>query len=120
MIDPDEASHPWRDDDERLPLLFGEVVARVVGRRGWQRRLEEARVHAVWPDIAGPQLAAHTEPVRLHGGVLVVRADSTAWATQLRFLTGEVVRRANEALGPDEVRKVTIVTGRPTTDRGRS
>jgi predicted nucleic acid-binding Zn ribbon protein len=69
-------------------------------------------VHEVWDEIAGPQVAEHVRPVRLHGGVLVVRADSPAWATQVRYLATDLMRRANEVLGDGQVASVTVVTRR--------
>jgi predicted nucleic acid-binding Zn ribbon protein len=87
------------------------VLGALTARRGWQHRLEGARVHDVWAEIAGPQLAAHTRPVRLHGGVLVVRAESPAWATQVRYLSGDLLARANEVLGAGRVARVVLVTG---------
>ena len=80
-----------------------------MSRRGWDRRLEGARVHDRWEEIAGPQVAAHTEPVRLHGGVLVVRAESPTWATQVRYLSTELVARANAVLGEGQVTRVVLV-----------
>lgn len=111
MTDGDETSEPWRRRPVAPPKPLGDALSEVARRRGWVRRLEDARVHLVWEDIAGAPLAAHTEPVRLHGGVLVVRADSGTWATQVRYLTAVLLERANETLGAGRVQRVTVVTG---------
>ena len=42
-------------------------------------------------------------------GKLVVRTDSTAWATQLRLLAPSVVRRLNEDLGHGTVTVIDIL-----------
>lgn len=98
-----------RGDD---PAAIGDLLdAAVRRRRAWEPRLRGARVHALWPQIAGTQLAAHTEPVRLRGGVLVVRADSSVWATQVRYLAAELAERANAVLGAGQVTKVTVTSG---------
>lgn len=93
------------------PAAVPDLLAALARRKGWARRLEGARIHERWNDIAGEQLAAHAEPVRLHGGVLILRAESPAWATQVRYLTAELVRRANEILGEGQVVSVQVVTG---------
>jgi predicted nucleic acid-binding Zn ribbon protein len=62
--------------------------------------------------MVGEELAAHCEPVRLAGKVLVVRAESPAWATQLRYLTAQLIERAEIALGPGSVREVRVTVGR--------
>jgi predicted nucleic acid-binding Zn ribbon protein len=56
----------------------------------------------------GPDLAAHTTPETLSDGELTVTADSTAWATQLRLLAGQLVRRLNTELGDGAVRRVKV------------
>lgn len=95
-------------DPAPLADLLGGATRR---RRGWATRLEGARVHGLWIEIAGEQLGRHTEPVRLHGGVLVVRADSATWATQVRYLGGELAERANAVLGSEQVTSVRVVSG---------
>jgi predicted nucleic acid-binding Zn ribbon protein len=93
------------------PVPFGAALDRLTARPRWRRRLDDARVHEVWAQIAGPAVAAHTTPVRLSGGVLVVRVDSASWATQLRYLSGELLSRANTVLGEGRVTRITVVTG---------
>lgn len=61
-----------------------------------------------WPQIVGADLAAHTTPEALVDGELIVTADSTAWATQLRLLAGQLVRRLNVELGDGTVRRVQV------------
>lgn len=103
---------PWDDLSRKPPAALDEVLAGLVTRRGWGRRLEGARIHARWEEIAGEQLARHTEPVRLVGGVLVLRADSGAWATQVSYLSPQLAARANAVLGEEQVATVRVVTGR--------
>lgn len=105
-----------RDDPEghrrqQPPPPLADALEAFVQRRGWGRRLDGAKVHDRWEEIAGRQVAEHVQPVRLHGGVLVLRADSSAWATQVRYLTGELLARANDVLGEGQVTSVTVVTG---------
>lgn len=69
-------------------------------------------MHERWPMIVGQGLVPHTEPVRLAGGVLVVRVVSSAWATEVRYHSAELARRANEVLGDEHVRRVQVVVGR--------
>lgn len=98
------------------PSALAGELAKLSRRPGWGERLGAARVWAAWDDMVGPELAAHCEPVRLAGKVLVVRADSPPWATQLRYLTGQLIGRAESALGPGSVREVRVVVG-PLEDR---
>lgn len=100
---------------EQLPDGVDGLLHGLASSRGWEERLQEARVHEVWEKAAGQDLARHVRPVRLHGGVLVLEAASPAWATQIRYLTADLARRVNEELGADHVTHVRVVTG----NRGR-
>ena len=102
-----------RDEHARAapPTPVGDVLAGLAKRQGWSERLRGAEVFARWQEIAGPQLAAHVVPVRLLGGVLVVRAENSAWATEVSYLVADLAARANEVLGPDRVLRVTVTTG---------
>ena len=91
------------------PQPLGRALDDLVMRRRWAGRLDGARIFQLWDEVAGEQIAAHAQPVRLHGGVLVIAAEDAAWATQLRYFTSEIQARANSVMGPDTVRKVTIV-----------
>ena len=46
-----------------------------------------------WDEAVGEQVAQHVRPVKLDGGVLSVEVDDPAWATQLRFLEGNLRER---------------------------
>lgn len=101
------------------PKALSDVVTGLASTRGWGARLRGARIHGLWEEIAGPDVARHVHPVRLAGGVLVVRAESPAWATQVQYLSATLLQRANEVLGEGEVRSVTVQSARPERRRGK-
>lgn len=112
--------------DERDPQSFGSLVARVSLDRGWSPRLTDATVLGRWPQLVGPDIADHCTPVSLRDGELVLQAESTAWATQLRTLQRQLLGRLAAAVGKDVVRRIRVVapsgpTWRhgPRTVRGR-
>jgi predicted nucleic acid-binding Zn ribbon protein len=105
----DDAPHLTRVEG---PTVLAGELSRLVRRPGWDERLGAARVAAAWEEIAGPELMVHCEPVRLAGRVLVVRAATPAWATQLRYLTVQLIERSDNVLGPGSVREVNVVVGR--------
>lgn len=65
-------------------------------------------IFARWEELVGAEVASHARPYRLRAGVLVVEVDQPAWATQLRFLSGDLLRKVSEVAGPDGVREVQI------------
>ena len=84
------------------------------------------RVHGVfsrWDAIVGRDVAQHARPVSFaredDGGRLVVRTDSTAWATQMRLLAANVVRRLNQELGDGTVTVIDVAgAGRTELEAG--
>jgi predicted nucleic acid-binding Zn ribbon protein len=117
MTWPEDWASPEGRPEKPTPPALGDLVDSLKSKRGWGARLRGARVHQAWAEIAGEELARHVEPVRLAGGVLVVRAESPAWATQVSYLAPQLLQRANEVLGAGEVRTVTVQAARPDTDR---
>ena len=75
-------------------------LGRLVADHGWELDLRVHGVFGRWAELVGAEVAAHCTPESFADGRLVVRTDSTAWATQLQLLAPTVVRRLNEELGP--------------------
>jgi predicted nucleic acid-binding Zn ribbon protein len=94
--------------DPRDPQAFGDVLAKLVKARGWQRPAAEATVFGAWERVVGPDIAKHSRPIKLDDGELTVEAESTAWATQLRLLAASLLRRIAAEVGHNVVRKLHI------------
>lgn len=95
--------------DERDPVLVGPAVERLVSDRGWHLSRAVGGVAGRWTAIVGAELAAHCSPEGYDDGVLSVRADSTAWATQLRLLASTLLARLNNELGAGTVTSLNVV-----------
>ncbi len=95
--------------DDRDPQPFGRVASRVSLDRGWSPRLTDATVLGRWPQLVGPDIADHCTPMSLRDGELVLQAESTAWATQLRQLQRQMLKRLAGAVGPDVVKRIRVV-----------
>ena len=77
----------------RDPLRLGDTVDALAASLGWERSLAQSRIVAAWPEIVGESTAAHAQLVAVEDGVLSVRCDSTAWATQLRLMRRDLITR---------------------------
>ncbi|MFE5670348.1 DUF721 domain-containing protein [Agromyces sp. NPDC056523] len=75
----------------RDPRSLGSAIDQLTSQLGWTGPLSQHELLATWPDIAGDDIARHSEPIAIEGGVLQVRCESTAWATQLRMMRGELL-----------------------------
>ena len=96
------------------------MVDKLVGDQGWELELRVRGVFARWPELVGDEVAAHSTPETFADGKLVVRTDSTAWATQLKLLAPTVVRRLNEDLGDGTVTVLEVLGPHgPSWKKGR-
>ncbi|MFE2262132.1 DUF721 domain-containing protein [Streptomyces griseosporeus] len=96
--------------DGRDPMALGAAINRLITERGWEAPAAVGGVMGRWPEIVGEDVAKHCEPERYDEDerVLVVRCDSTAWATNLRLLAPTLVARLNEDLGHGRVRMIKV------------
>ncbi|MFC9680733.1 DUF721 domain-containing protein [Streptomyces sp. NPDC056948] len=97
--------------DGRDPMALGSAINRLITERGWEAPAAVGGVMGRWPQIVGEDVANHCVPERYDEDehVLVVRCDSTAWATNLRLLAPTLVARLNEDLGHGTVRQIKVL-----------
>ena len=98
-----------RTGDGRDPMLVGDTLARLAAERGWSEPLSVGGVVGRWREVVGDEVAEHCTPETFDDGLLVVRADSTTWATSLRLLAPRLLARLAEEVGPDVVTEVRVL-----------
>ncbi len=84
-------------DTGRDPMPAARVLAGVEAALGWRAPLAQTDLVSAWREVAGEQTAAHAEVESITDGVLLIRCDSTAWATQLTVMRAEIARRIAQA-----------------------
>ena len=84
-----------------------------------------AGVRVRWEEIVGSQIAAHATVESFEVGRLTLRADSSAWAQQLRLLMPTIQRAVDEEMrrarprNPPRVEIRVLGPGAPSWTRGR-
>lgn len=92
----------------RDPETLAAALERLVVEQGWQDQSAVATLMGDWAEIVGADLAAHVVPVSFTEGELVLQAESTTWATQLRLLLPQVHRAIDERVGAGVVRSIRL------------
>jgi predicted nucleic acid-binding Zn ribbon protein len=64
---------------------------------------------ARWPQVVGADLADHVVPESFTDGQLILRADSTAWATQVRLLLPQLRTEIDREVGRGLVADISVV-----------
>nr|WP_137119747.1 DciA family protein [Ornithinicoccus soli] len=94
--------------DGRDPALLGDQLDRLLLDRGWNADVAAGSVMGRWPSIVGADVAAHCAPVTFEDGILTVRCDSTAWATNLRLMSATLMGRIEQEAGEGVVTELRV------------
>lgn len=106
---PQEQAYSSSSRDGRDPALLGEQIDTLMLDRGWRVDVSAGAVMGRWAAIVGPEVAQHATPVTFQEGELLVRTDSTAWATELRLQSQALLARLEEEAGMGVVLTLRIV-----------
>ena len=107
---PSAKGFPRREDGpSKDGVELGEVIDNLLSEQVFARGMPVAQLAAAWTSIVGERLASETAPAALEAGVLTVTATSGPWGAQARFLHEEIRRRADEALGANQITAIRIV-----------
>ena len=106
--------------DYRDPQPLDQLMSKVVAEHGWATDVAVHGLFARWDVIVGAEVAEHCRPERFVDGRLAIRADSTAWATQVRLLAPTVLQRLHDELGSDLVQRIDVLAPQgPSWRHGR-
>ena len=98
--------------DRRDPKPLADSLERLLGNLNAPSVDVLDVVFREWASIVGPDLAEHTKPGAIDGDLLTVNAVDSAWATEVRWLESEVVKRLAEATKTDRIQRVQVRVSR--------
>jgi predicted nucleic acid-binding Zn ribbon protein len=104
----------WRpapDPEEDSPRKLTDSLDRVARVMGAPGASVLASVFVHWEDAVGPGVAAHADPVSLSRGTLLVAVDEPAWATELRYLGGDILQRLGALVGGPVADRLEVRVG---------
>lgn len=106
---------PERSD----PQPVSASLERIAGSMGAPDPATLAEIFGHWEEIVGPEVARHAAPANLRRGVLTITVARPAWATQLRYLSSNLMDRLAEHAGAEVVTEI-VVRVRPGPGEGGS
>jgi predicted nucleic acid-binding Zn ribbon protein len=78
------------------PVPLGEALTSYLKKAGLAKRIGQANVVEEWALLVGPQIARVTAPESVTpDGVLRVRVQTAAWASELSLMTPQILARLN-------------------------
>ena len=87
---------------------FGALLGKEVQQRNWTEKMAHGWVMGHWDELVGEKIAQHTSVQMIKEGEVHVECDSTAWATQMKYMQREVLAAIAAKVGPDVVTKLHI------------
>ena len=91
------------------PKLVSDVLDELIAKRDWVRGLAEGNIFTNWHLIVGNEIANHAEPVTIFEGALTIRAESTAWATQLNLVSPKLLEQIRSSAPGALVERLEII-----------
>lgn len=78
---------------------FSEILAREVRNRDWAKPLAHGWVMGRWDELVGEKIAQHTSVEMVKESTLFISTDATAWASQLKVMKPQILKRIAEKIG---------------------
>jgi len=63
---------------------------------------------ADWEGCVGELIAAHSRPVGVADGTLSIEVDEAAWASELAWMSGELIERISTRLDTNEINEISV------------
>lgn len=86
-----EVNEPERVNHNE-PEKLSNILDNLITTRDWRKGIAEGNLFTKWSEIVGQEIANHCEPITLFEGKLTIRAESSAWATQLQLLASDLLK----------------------------
>ena len=101
------------DESERVksdePTQLNSILNELVEARSWRQGIAEGNLFSEWNAIVGNEIANHCEPITLFEGKLTIKAESTAWATQLRLMDESLLKTIQQSSPGAVVENLQII-----------
>jgi len=92
----------------KKPVSLGEAINKLLKRTGLDKGVKQQRVLMMWEEIVGEKVAENTKPLKIERGNLYIEVTNDSWRYNLNFYSGEIIKKLNEAMGSEIVKKLTM------------
>lgn len=89
----------------------GALIDGILKEQFFADSLNEEEVKAVWKQVAGDFIGAHTEPVSVKDGHLVLRVTQPAMRFHLEQMKPELLKNVQNHLGKRKIRSIRFSLG---------
>ncbi len=97
---------------DRGPQRIGRALDRLMGTLRAPSVDVLDTVFNRWPEIVGDDVALHCRPLSIDGETLIIAAEDSTWASELRWLEKDVLARVAEVSKSDRISAVNVRVAR--------
>lgn len=91
------------------PAQIAGIFDRLLTERGWEEPVAVGSVLTRWPELVGPEIAEHCKAESFTDTTLVIRTETTEWATQLGLIRFQLLQHLTDRLGENIVTELKIL-----------
>ncbi len=95
------------------PVALSESLDRLLDSLGAPSTDLLSTIFSRWEQVVGTEVARHCRPVALDDDRLVVEAADAAWASELKWLSEELLQRLAEASSQARLKSITVRVASP-------
>ncbi len=92
---------------------FGAIVSREIAERGWAEDMARGWVMNHWDELVGEKIAQHTKVEMIKDQKIFITCDSTAWATNLKYMQTTILQSIAQRIGPNQIIGLRIFGPKP-------
>ena len=92
-------------DPQPLSSVFNEIIT----NRDWRQGIAEGNLFTDWEKVVGEDIAQHATPITLLEGKLTIQTSSTAWATQLRLISNDLLKTLRQSAPGALVEELVVI-----------
>ncbi len=92
-------------DPQPLSSVFNEIIT----NRDWHQGIAEGNLFTDWEKVVGEDIAQHATPITLLEGKLTIQTSSTAWATQLRLISNNLLKTLRQSAPGALVEELVVI-----------
>ena len=92
-------------DPQPLSSVFNEIIT----NRYWRQGIAEGNLFTDWEKVVGEDIAQHATPITLLEGKLTIQTSSTAWATQLRLISSDLLKTLQQSAPGALVEELVVI-----------
>jgi len=96
----------------RQPKPVKDIIAKLVMRRGLGRVLASAQLEEIWHQIVGRDVAAHSRPGQIRGGILEVIVTHSVLKQEMRYTEQQTLAQLRQHAPQLAVRGLRYRIGR--------